>query len=215
MITTIQTVAVIGGTGKSGQYLVQQLIKQGFHIRLLVRNPAHFSTPHEQIEVVPGSVEEDAIQTLLQGTQAVISTLGMGNPPSAPTIFTQSTSQVLQAMEAYGISRYIVTTGLNVNTPFDKKGPKTMAATEYMLNTYPASTLNKQQEYELLAESLLNWTLVRLPRILLTNERQPIATDWRDCLGDHINATDLAQFLIDQLHDNYFTQQAPFIANVP
>lgn len=35
-------IAVIGGTGKSGKFLVKQLLNQGFHINLLLRNPQNF-----------------------------------------------------------------------------------------------------------------------------------------------------------------------------
>jgi len=36
-------IAVLGGTGKAGKYLVKQLRKQGFQIKLLLRNPEKFS----------------------------------------------------------------------------------------------------------------------------------------------------------------------------
>ena len=32
-------IAVIGGTGKAGKYLVKQLVNQGFKIKVLLRNP--------------------------------------------------------------------------------------------------------------------------------------------------------------------------------
>lgn len=35
-------VAVIGGTGKSGKFLVKKLIEQDFHLKVLVRNPDNF-----------------------------------------------------------------------------------------------------------------------------------------------------------------------------
>ncbi len=36
------TIAVIGGSGKSGKYLVKQLIKQGFQLKNPSRNPDNF-----------------------------------------------------------------------------------------------------------------------------------------------------------------------------
>lgn len=32
-------IAVIGGGGRTGKYLVSQLLNQGFHVKLLLRNP--------------------------------------------------------------------------------------------------------------------------------------------------------------------------------
>ena len=208
-------IAVIGGTGKSGKYLVNQLINQDFQFKILVRNPEHFQTNNPNIEVIYGNVTDyHSIYELLKDCQAVISTLGMGVPPSEPTIFSQSTSNVIKAMNSLKIKRYIVTTGLNVDTPFDKKSTKTAFATEWMKNTFPLSTADKQLEYKILSTSNVDWTLVRLPLIELTEERNPVASNLEDCQGDKISATDLAHFLIEQLTSEIFIRKAPFIYNL-
>ena len=207
-------IAVIGGTGKSGKYLFKQLIEQGYSIKLLVRNPEHAPPAHAQIEIVPGNATDyAAVHNLLEGCQAVISTLGLGVPASEPTIFSQSTAHVLKAMHTLSIHRYIVTTGLNVDTPFDQKGPQATYGTEWMKKTFPVSTTNKQQEYDLLAASDVNWTMVRLPAIEQTDDAPSIQINLQDCPGDKISATSLANFLIGQLTDERFSKQAPFIAN--
>jgi putative NADH-flavin reductase len=208
-------IAVIGGTGKSGKYLVNQLINQGFQFKILVRNPEHFQTNNPNIEVIYGNVTDyHSIYELLKDCQAVISTLGMGIPPSEPTIFSQSTSNVLKAMNSLNIKRYIVTTGLNVDTPLDKKSTKTAFATEWMKNTFPLSTADKQLEYKILSTSNVDWTLVRLPLIELTEERNPVTSNLEDCQGDKISAIDLANFLIEQLTSETFIRKAPFIYNL-
>jgi putative NADH-flavin reductase len=207
-------VAVIGGTGKAGKYLVQQLINQDFHLKMLVRNPDHFQAYSSNIEVVHGEVTDlNAIRSLLKDCDAVISTLGMGIPNSAPDIFSQSTKNVLQVMEEYSLTRYIVITGLNVDTSSDNKSAKTKAATDWMKTNYPKSTLDKQFEYSLLSESDREWTLVRVPMIIQTDESGKITQSLEDCPGEKISATDLALFLIQQLTDKKYIQKAPFIAN--
>jgi hypothetical protein len=40
-----------------------------------------------------------------------------------------------------------------VDTPLDKKGPLTQAATQWMREHYPETTTDKQQEFELPAAS--------------------------------------------------------------
>ena len=117
-------------------------------------------------------------------------------------------------MHQLNIQRYIVITGLNVDTPNDKKGPKTKFATELMYTNYPLTTNDKQTEYKLLSESDIDWTLVRLPMIEQTEIRSEIQINLEDCPGDKISATDLAHFLIDQLKDQTYLRKAPFIANV-
>ena len=208
-------IAVIGGTGKSGKYLVNQLINQGLQFKILVRNPEHFQTNNPNIEVIYGNVTDyHSIYELLKDCQVVISTLGMGVPPSEPTIFSQSTSNVIKAMNSLKIKRYIVTTGLNVDTPFDQKSTKTAFATEWMKNTFPLSTSDKQLEYKILSTSNVDWTLVRLPLIEMTEERNPVTSNLENCQGDKISATDLAHFLIEQLTSETFIRKAPFIYNL-
>lgn len=205
--------AILGGTGKSGKYLVKQLLDQGFHLKLLLRKPENFQLTSSLIEMVEGDARKpECIRALVQGCDAVISTLGQ--PRGEASIFSTATRNIIEAMMAYKISRYIVTTGLNVDTPFDKKGSKTKVATDWMKSTYPETTFDKQVEFDVLSKSAINWTLVRLPLIEQTDERRKLAVSLEDCPGDTISATDLARFLIDQLSDELYSRKAPFIANI-
>jgi putative NADH-flavin reductase len=207
-------IAVIGGSGKSGKYLVKLLLDQGFHLKVLLRNPDAFQIKSPLIEVVKGNVlDYDSIHSLIEDCQAVISTLGLGLPASEPTIFSQSTTNVVKAMNECHISRYIVTTGLNVDTPFDKKSSKTHFATDWMKKTFPISTTDKQLEYDILVGSNLDWTLVRLPLIEQTDDQNQVIIDLEDCIGDKISATDLANFLIEQLSSKTFINKSPFVSN--
>jgi putative NADH-flavin reductase len=210
----IKKIAVIGGTGKSGKYLVKQLLKQHIPFKILVRNPDTFKINDALVEVVSGDVQDyKSVLSLLKDCEAIISTLGLGVPPSARTIFSQSTKNVLKAMAEYSIERYVVTTGLNVDTAFDKKGINTASATKWMYDNFPVTTADKQLEYETLMKSNVGWTLVRLPLIEQTDEREEIKTSLEDCPGDKISAASLAHFLIEQLTDDRFIRKAPFIAN--
>lgn len=214
MIST-HKIAVIGGTGKAGTYLVKTLLSQGHSIKMLLRNPDKLTDyTHPQIEIVTGTVTStDTMDTLIKGCTAVISTLGMGNPPSAPDIFTRSTQNVLQAMERYKLRRYIVITGLNVDVPTDRKGRDAAAGTAWMKAHFPVSTENKQQEYQLLSRSTLDWTMVRLPRIEQSDEARPICIDLEDCPGSSISATSLARFLVGQIDADTYFRKAPFVAD--
>lgn len=207
-------IAVIGGTGKSGKFLIKELVKAGFQIKMLVRNPDRVPLYNPQIEVIIGDVlDQPTVNKLVKDCHAVISTLGWGLPPSKHTISSEGTSTVLQAMKLHGITRYVVASGINVDVEGDQKGPSTKAATEWMYDNFPNSTADKQLEYELLNRSEVNWILVRLPLLTMDEENKPINFSLEDCPGDQISATSLARFLIDQLSDRSFLKQAPFIAN--
>lgn len=207
------TIAVIGGTGKSGKYLVQQLLDKNYSIKLLLRNPENFILQNPLIEIVKGDARDyDSIQNLIKDCNIVISTLGQ--PAGEESIFSDATKNIIKAMNFHGIKRYIVTTGLNVNTPFDNKNEKVKMATDWMYQNYPKTTADKQKEYKLLTESNLDWTLVRLPLIVQTSETFATEVNLKDCKGENISATDLGQFLISQIKNDDFIKQSPFLYNI-
>jgi len=206
-------IAVIGGTGKSGQYLVQALLQRGYSLRLLHRHPENLSLFPPTVRVIKGDArDEAAILQLLEGCSAVISTLGQ--PAGEPPVFSTATGHVLRAMNLQGLSRYIVTTGLSVDSPQDHKSPWVQEASSWMHAHYPATTADKQAEYELLQSSPLHWTLVRLPRIVLTHERKDIKVSLNDCPGQQVHACDLAGFLAGLLEQEQYLRAAPFIASL-
>lgn len=205
-------IAVIGGTGKSGKYLVKSLINKGIQFKLLVRNPKAIPFDPAGMEVVVGDVtDRSAVAKLLEGCTAVISTLGLGIPLSSPDLFSKATELILQTMAENQIRRYVLVTGLNVDAEGDAKSEKTKFATEWMRTNFPISTTSKQEEYKMLANSSIDWTLVRLPMIEQTDEIRTYQVDLTDCKGDKISASSLAAFLIEQLHSDKFHRLAPFI----
>jgi putative NADH-flavin reductase len=208
----ISKIAVVGGTGKAGQYIVKELLNRGYQLKLLLRSPEKFQLESASIEIVPGNViNPEVVASLVQGCDAVISAIGQaGNEES---IFSESTGNIAAAMTASGIQRYILLTGLNVDTPVDQKSEKVKMATEWMRANFPATTQDKQLEYEWLVQSGLKWTLVRLPMIALTDDRLGAKVSLVDCPGEGISTTDLASFVVDQLTDERFIEQAPFISN--
>lgn len=65
-------IAVIGGNGKSGKYLVKHLLSQSFHLRLLIRNPESLQIQSPLIEVVKGDVKDyETVRTLIDDCQVV------------------------------------------------------------------------------------------------------------------------------------------------
>jgi putative NADH-flavin reductase len=128
-------IAIIGGGGRTGKYLVDQLVNHGHSVKLLLRNPQNINVQNSLIEIVKGdAVDPASIHSLLAGCQAIISTVGQRK--DEPLVARQATINVLKAMEAHQIQRYLLVTGLNVDTPFDRKGLQTSMATEWMKTNY-------------------------------------------------------------------------------
>jgi putative NADH-flavin reductase len=213
IIMKTNTIAVIGGTGKTGHYLVQELLKRKHPMKLLLRTPENFTIENPLIEIVQGDARDsEAVNCLIKDCSAVISKIGQ--PAREEPIFTDATKNIIQSMNSHGIKRYITITGLNVNTPFDHKNDKVKMATEWMYQNYPKTTKDKQDEYEILVKSNLDWTLVRLPLIIPTSEHFRTETNLTDCPGEKISAADLSEFLVSQIDDEAYIKQSPFLYNL-
>lgn len=207
----INKVAVLGGGGRTGKFLVNQLLKQEFNIKLLLRNPESFTIQSSQIEIIQGdALDLNSIKLLLKDCQAILSTIGQRK--DEPLVASLATSNILKVMKDYGIERYILLAGLNIDTPFDKKSPKTSMATDWMKTNFPLIQEDRQKAYTFLVESNVNWTQVRVPFIEFTDESNEIAINLEDCLGDKISANDIANFMITEMLESKYSRKSPFIS---
>jgi putative NADH-flavin reductase len=212
MPTTYKKIAVLGGTGKAGKYLIRELIRQGYLVKALARDPRKIEQSEPSVEVIQGNAREyESILNLLSGCDAVISTLGpSSNEPDTCSI---AAGHIIKAMKAQNIRRFIEVAGLAINTPEDKKGLLTRALVA-MMRWFAASVIDdRQKDYELLKNSNIQWTIVRCPMIKLTDLSRKIKVSLTDRPGNQISAADLARFLINQLSDEKYVCKAPFISN--
>ena len=206
------TIAVLGGGGRTGKYLITQLIEKGYHVKILLRNPDNFQIKSPLIQIIKGdAIDFTAVKKLVNSCHAVISTIGQR--PGEPLVAKQATGNILNAMSLYGLSRYILVAGINIDTPFDNKGTETIKATNWMKANFPIIQEDRQNAYKLLVQSDMKWTLVRVPFIEFNNDRGELNVNLEDCLGNKIDAGNIAAFLIKQLSDDTYLNKAPFIYN--
>ncbi|SKB99670.1 NAD(P)-dependent oxidoreductase [Dyadobacter psychrophilus] len=212
----IHKIAVLGGGGRTGLRLVNQLLDQGFQLKLLLRKPEDFKIQNPLIEIVKGdALDADVVEHLLEGCDAVISTVGQRK--GEPLVASQATTNIINAVARRKNDsenfRYILLAGLNVDTPFDKKGIETQKATDWMKATFPDIHADRQKSYALLLASEVSWTMVRVPFIEFVETKGEIKINLADSPGSKISAADIAYFLIAQLTDETYVRKAPFISN--
>lgn len=209
----ISKVAVLGGGGRTGKYLVNQLLENGFSVKLLLRNPDNFTVQNSKIEIIKGdAIDEESINVLLKDCQAVLSTIGQR--PGERMVVSQATKNILKAMNEYDIQRYVLLAGLNIDTSFDKKSPKTIMATDWMKTNFPEIQKDRQLTYDLLAESKIDWTQVRVPLIIFSDETAQISVNLEDCLGEKISAFDISKFIVKEMVESHYIRQSPFISAI-
>jgi putative NADH-flavin reductase len=208
----LKRIAVLGGTGKAGRFVIKQLLDKGYQVKALTRNPVKLTQSSQSLEIIQGDARDaETIRLLLKGCDAVISTIGPAM--KTPDTCSITTGHVIESARRNHIKRYIELAGLAIDTPSDKKGFKTKLVVSIMKLFVPAIIADRQKAYGLLSGSDLDWTLVRSSMIELTDARRSVKTSLTDSPGRKISATDLANFLVDQLTDKEFIRKAPFISS--
>lgn len=205
-------IAVIGATGRTGQPLVAELLRRGHEVTVLVRTPEKLGPTVEALQVVTGSsTDAGAVASLLEGAEAVVSTLGPTSRDS--TVMSQTARVLVPAMEQSGIRRYVGVSGAGTDMDGDLKGRKDRMISSMIRRVGGAMATDKAQEYQILVASDLDWTLVRPPRLVDGPATGRVAHDAHiPGRSSSIRRADLAVFLADVVEQRLYPRQAPFVS---
>jgi len=206
-------IAIIGGTGKVGRYLASRALENGYEVRMLVRNPAKVSFRDERIEIVEGNVQNlEDIQKLLIGCQIVINSFGQ--PIREKPIYSIVTEMILEVMADLHIDRYIGVTGGSLTIDGDTKSFMNRVGAKMFEWIYSIMMTDKKREWQILSSNtLIKWTLIRLPFIVDGAEKGLIKENLLDMPGITITNQDIATFIINQVKSLEYVQKSPFISN--
>ncbi|KAL3490060.1 hypothetical protein BJX62DRAFT_252241 [Aspergillus germanicus] len=120
-------VLVIGGTGRTGKLVIEELLSRGHEVTTLARNPQALGDPRPKLNVVQGTPTElSDIRSAFASTfpksnkshpiSAVISTLSaprasdspFAAPISPPNLMTDCTRNILAAMAEFGVRKIVI-----------------------------------------------------------------------------------------------------------
>ncbi|MGK0499713.1 MAG: putative NADH-flavin reductase [Oceanicoccus sp.] len=211
-----RTIALLGATGKVGDYILQQALLEGYAIKALARTPAKLARYQHQITIVPGDALDSAvIRQLLEGSDVVISALGpvKADGDSANYVNSTASATIIQQMQAMGLKRYIVVSGAAISLPEDKPSLRSWLMKSAITLSQKGVLVDKQLEYKLLADSSIEWTLLRCPVITLdVYQQDPIASMLKPP-SFQLRAGELARFTIEQIKKQQFIRQAPYLGS--
>lgn len=205
-------VAVLGATGRTGRPLVLELLDRGHTVSVLVRDPARLGLLAERVRVVTGSSDDpDAVATLVEPANAVVSALGPVDKD--PTLHQRTATVLVEAMRAAGLHRFVGISGAGIDVPGDQKSPVNVIISKIIQTVGGAVVKDKPVEYETWAASGLDWTLVRPPRLKDAPATGRIEHHaHRSTTSTAVTRGDLAVFVADVLEQNLYVRLAPFVA---
>ncbi|CAB1319529.1 unnamed protein product [Coregonus sp. 'balchen'] len=184
-------IAVLGATGQTGQYLINQALQQGHTVTAIVRNPGKLTVQHEKLKVVEGNIfSEDSLKLHFQGQDAVVSCLGF------PASFLS------------GVTGYTLSMRAAVNAMREAKSSYLI---RFLLLPMIRSVLSNMFEMEHFLKKTpdINWTVVRPPaKEFLTHEGYFVPDSNGQPVGSAVGRGDVARFMLFLLNTNAWFNKA-------
>jgi putative NADH-flavin reductase len=204
-------VLIIGATGATGRVLMREALEQGHEVTALARNPSALAPEDHRPRVLQGNaLDASEVEAAVADQDAVLSALGTRSTRPT-TLFSQSTHNLISAMNKHGVRRLVCITGIGAG---ESKGHVGFLYDRIMLpfvvkNIYE----DKNRQEEAIKQSDLDWVIVRPAR--LTDE--PAKGEYRVYLGGSytaktISRADVAAFMLAQLTDETYVHKMPVIS---
>jgi putative NADH-flavin reductase len=193
---------LLGATGKAGRAILSEALERGHSVTAYVRVPSKISQRHPHLTVVQGdAIDSDRLATYMSGQDAVVSSLDAQTLKRSP-LQKQLGESVRRAMEMSGVIRLLI---LSVAFLFENAGLATFVLGRTIFRHVRQGSGEMEQ---VIQESRLDWTIVRLPRLL--DSLSPKI--YRTTVGQApsaitISSGALASFLLDEVHEGKFVQR--------
>ena len=125
-----------------------------------------------------------------------------------------ATRDLVYAMKNAKVNRLITITGAAADVPGQKLGFK-QSLLRFVLGTFVRPDVIKVEDMQLktIAESGLNWTVLRPPLIGSGNPTGNVAASNSDMTGLKIDVEDIADFILSLLKTNEWNRKALIVAS--
>jgi len=210
-------IALFGGTGPTGRYIIEEALRQGHTLSVYTRDAAKLSAFADRIEVVVGDLHNrETIKACVAGADAVISALGPNSMKARQKRpIMRGVSTIISVMEELNVRRLIQISTAAYRDPKDGFDFKSQAFVLLFKLIVHNAYDDIKATAELVSNSLLDWTLVRIPNLKDGPATGQVDVGWygKTKLGMKLSRGNLAKFLVDQVAATAFVRAAPGIAD--
>ena len=205
----MKKVIVFGATGGTGKQVVDQLLKAGSHVTVVVRNPDAFELRYNNLKIIKGDVfQPQTFENAIKGKDAVVSCLGISKAVPT-TVYSQGVFNITTAMVKAGVNRILCISSSAVIIP-----PTSSLVMKFLLKNIiqrlhkPIHTDMLRME-KVINDTDLNWTIIRAP--MLTNGKRTgkyrITANQPFSNIPTISRADLADYIVTHLTDEKTFQE--------
>lgn len=169
------TIAVFGGTGRTGRLFVQKALAAGHKVRILARDPDKLAPVWGQEMIAGDLLDGGKVMLTLTGCDAVAIFAGMVK--GSPDDFSERTTNfILQGMKKLDIKPLVCVTSLGVG---DSKDEVPLIFKIIMNLLLKKLMLDKDKQEQLIRASETAWTILRPTGLT----EKPEAGTWKEGTG--------------------------------
>lgn len=206
-------IVIFGASGRVGQLAVGEALRRGYSVRAIYHTTKPSILDNQELQHLQVNIADaDAVNKVIQGTDAVISVLGSWGTSSKDIVST-GTKHFIPAMQAHGITRIISLTGSEALDNTDK--PALLRnITHTAASLFAKKILYDGEEHiRLLRASDLDWTVIRSPVMTARQQRGYKLSLTAPKPWQTVSRQAVAKAVIDQLDGPAYSKTAPFIYN--
>jgi putative NADH-flavin reductase len=204
-------IAILGGTGRIGAYVLDLALDQGHQVHALARSPQALADRTGLTVTAGDALDPVAVAETIGGANAVLSALGPRGAKT-PGLLAGAAWNIVAAMEKTGARRLICVSAAGA---FISADPDSSWLVKLILpRIFAKPFADTRQMEDLIRASDLDWTLVRATRLVNRpgTGAYRVRPDYPPPHGNTIARADVAHFLVAVLTEHTWSHASPAIA---
>lgn len=214
-------ILILGATGRTGRLIVDEALKQGYDLNVLVRDKNKISFNSKSINVFQGTPTRRAdLAAAMHGCDLIISALGIvraSDAPwskliTAPNFISESIKNAIAEADQQSIKRLITVSAWGVGDT-KKQVPFWLRWLINYTNMRPVYAEHEKEE-KLLANSDLNWTAVRPVALSDSKKIKTLKVSLNNLPKPslQISRQSVAKFIVDIVKSDKYDRKSPTIS---
>jgi len=210
-------IALFGGSGGSGKYILKELLKRNYQVKALVRKADSLQefNPNENLEILVGdALDSDIVQKTIENCDAVISAIGQ-KKDSPIDLVARSMKIIIETMQKLQIKRLICLTGAGVYLEGDTPTFMDNMITIMIKTVSPGRFNDGENMVNEVMQSNLDWTIVRTQ---LQQNKEKGGEEHIGMVGSKDQTWKcsrgfIARFMVDNITNSDYVKKAPKISD--
>ena len=214
-------ILILGATGRTGRLVVEEALKQGYDLNVLVRDKNKMPFSSKSVKVYQGTpARRTDLAAAMQGCDLIISALGIVRASDAPwsklitakNFISESIKNAIVEADQQNLKRFIIVSAWGVGET-KKEIPFWLRWLINYSNLGPVYAEHEAEE-KLLANSNLSWTAVRPVALNDSKKIKTLKVSFNNFPKPslQISRQSVAKFVIDIVKSDKYDMKSPTIS---